>query len=66
MLQVKLTENGDSVGIASATEVPCQLKVGRGDSLFNAQMQVAQKVLVKYRNAFSALAFRKPFPQIES
>lgn len=66
MLQVKLTEIGNVVGIASATEVPRQLKVGSGDSLFDAQMQVAEKVLIKYLNAFSALASCKPVPKTEN
>lgn len=66
MLQVKPTEVGNVVGIARATEVPSQLKVGRGDSLFDAQMQVAEKVLIKYRQAFSALASCKPLQKTEN
>ena len=66
MLQVKLTKIGNVVGISHPIELPIQLKVGSGDSLFDVQMQIAEKVLIKYRDAFSALASCKLFPKTEN
>lgn len=73
MLQVKLTNIGNSVGIVLPKEALSHLKVEKGDTLylvespegftltpyqpdFATQMQAAEKVLKKYRNALRELA----------